>query len=110
MKKLFSLLVIGVLSLAIAGCTTFKPTAYKTLKTTADTVDIAMKAYAEALVTPGSNIGSDTQIKVQELHGQFQKVFRQAVTAAQFDLATAPPAEVAALAAEIATLIATYVK
>lgn len=91
--------------LVLPACqSTPKTIAYKTLKSTADAVDGAMKAYTESVATGA--LAEDP--KVRELHGQYQIAFKKAVTAAHFDYATATPAEVAGLAAEITGLIASY--
>ena len=108
MRKLFTLTVCAVLGLALlvlpACQSTPKTVAFKTLKATADAVDGAMKAYTEAVVSGAVQ----EDVKVRELHGQFQAAFKRAVTAAHFDYATAAPEEVAALAADITGLIAGY--
>lgn len=101
--------------LTLLGATSFltgcagkgKTGAYKTLKTVADTVDTAMKAFSDVVVR--GDVPADTQVKVQLLHEQYRVAFRQAVQLAQFDYESAAPAQVASLAAELAALIAVYV-
>ena len=110
MKKLLSLFICGLLLFAITilpGCAGApKAVAYKTLKSVSDSVDAAMKVYAEAVVN--GHIDATTQVRVRDLHDQYRKAFAQAINAARFDYENAAPGDVAGLAAEITTLIATY--
>jgi hypothetical protein len=112
MNKLFTLFICGLLLCAttvLPGCAgSGKTVAYKTLKAVSDSVDMGMKAFAEATVK--GVIDDGTQAKVKGLHDQYRIAFQKAVVAAQFDYATAAPAEVAGLAAELTALIATYIK
>lgn len=111
MQKIFTMGICAVLSCAIlflTACNTPpKTVAYKTLRITADAVDNAMKAAAEAKV---KGVMDDVAwMKVAVLHDQYRVALDQAVKAARFDYQTATPAEVAGLAAELTTLITSYV-
>jgi hypothetical protein len=110
MKKLLTLLMCAVLFGAIAilpACKgPGKTVAYKTLRSVSDAVDGAMKAYADAVVAGA--IDAPMQDRVRMLHGQYRKAFAQALNAARFDYENAAPGELAGLAAELTTLIATY--
>jgi uncharacterized lipoprotein YmbA len=74
MKKLITLLtcltLLGATSLMTGCAGTGKATAYKSLKTVAESVDVAMKAFTEAVVLGA--VGAEDQIKVQVLHTQYQ--------------------------------------
>lgn len=111
MKKLFGLLVcallVGAIALSTACVGTPKSIAYKTLKSTEDTVDAAMRGYADAVVAGAVEQKVQDQVRIQ--YGRYQVAFEQAVQAAKLDLQTATPAEVAGLAAELTALIASYV-
>ena len=111
MKKLITLLtcltLLGATSL-LTGCAgTGKTFAHKSLKTVAESVDVAMKAFTDAVVLGA--VDADAQIKVQVLHTQYQIALKKAVTLAQFDYSESTPAEVAGLAAELTAFIAVYV-
>jgi hypothetical protein len=111
MKKLITLLtcltLLGATSI-LTGCAgTGKNVAYKSLKTVAESVDVGMKAFAEAVLTGA--VEPEAQLKVQVLHTQYQLALKKAVTLAQFDYENAAPAEVAGLAAELTSFIAVYV-
>ena len=110
MRKLFTLAVCALLLSAtnfLAGCTTSqKSAAYRTLKTVADSVDAAMTAAAEAKVL--GIVSDEDWTKIRVLHDRYRVTFKQAVIAAKFDYASAAPAEVAGLAAELAALVATF--
>lgn len=105
---LLTCLALLAATAGFSGCAgTGKTVAFKTLKTVSDSVDFAMKAFAEATVAGA--IDAPTQAKVRALHGEYQAAFKQAVVAAQFDYAAAAPGEVAGLAAQLTALVATYI-
>lgn len=112
MKYLITLVTCACLLGAthfLTGCAgSGKNTAYKTLKTIGDTVDAATRAFAEANAVGA--IDAATVQKVRELHEQYRVAFKNAIVAAQFNYEDAAPAQVAALAAELVSLIATYVQ
>lgn len=84
-----------------------KNKSYKTLNAIADMVNTAKRAYAAAevqgLVTP------EQTARVIELDTRYRAAMRQAVVAARFNYSTAAPEDVALLATDLATLIASYV-
>lgn len=110
MKKLITLFtclaLFGATSL-MTGCKgPGKSFAHKSLKTIAESVDVAMRAFAEAVVTGA--VDAEAQVKVQVLHTKYQIALKKAIALAQFDYESAAPAEVAGLAAEITSFIAVY--
>lgn len=106
--KVIQAIVCGLLAVAVMvlpACQgTPKTVAYKTLKTVSDTVDVAMKAYADAVVA--GQVPEGTQVRVRQMHQDYRKAFAQALNAARFDYENAAPAEVSGLAAELAAYIA----
>lgn len=110
MTKFLTLFLCAVLFGAtslLTGCQgTPKRVAYKTLKITAETVDSAMTAYAEAVVL--GLVHEVDQAKVRALHDQYRIAFVKAVAAAEFDYENATPGEVAGLASGLVALVAAY--
>lgn len=91
------------------GCTTSqKATAYKSLAIVASSVDAGMRAFADAVVQ--GKVPSETQAKVRDLHGRYQKALQAAILVAHFDTGKAAPADVTALATELLTLITAVTK
>lgn len=109
--KVIQAIVCGLLAVAVMvlpACQgTPKTVAYKTLKTVSDTVDVAMKAYADAVVA--GQVPEGTQVRVRQMHQDYRKAFAQALNAARFDYENAAPAEVSGLAAELAAYIASLI-
>lgn len=92
----------------VAGCsggcaTTQRALAYKTLNIVATSVDAGMKAFADAVVA--GKVPAETQAKVKDLHGRYQKALQAAIVAAKFDVSAPAPADVKALASELLNLI-----
>lgn len=110
MKKLLTFAMCAILMGATwlaTGCNTpAKTVAYKTLKSVADTVDVSMKAYAEAVAVGA--VDAESIAKVNRLHDQYRVAFKKAVLAAKFDYATASPAELSSLAFELVGAITQY--
>ena len=100
-------LLLGATWIITPGCSTpAKTVAYKTLKSVGETVDTAMKAYAEAIAVGA--VDAENQAKVRSLHDQYRASFKKAVLAARFDYTTASPAELSSLAFELVTAISQY--
>lgn len=81
---------------------------YKTLRSVAESVDSAMRTYAQAVAL--NRVTPEMQAKVRDLHGRYQPALEQAVVAARFNFEAAAPEEIAGLAAEITTTILTIIK
>lgn len=100
-------MLLGATWLVTPGCSTPQKTvAYKTLKSVADTVDTAMKAYAEAVAVGA--VDQSNIVKISQLHDQYRVVLKKAVVAARFDYTTAAPAELSSLAFELVGAITQY--
>lgn len=108
MKKLFALIPLIVLAFGLTACQTSpKAIAYKTLKSTADAVDSAMKAYADLVVQ--GQVDLTTQTKVQGIHDKYRVAMTAAVQAAQFDTSAITPASVSQLAGDLSAAVAQIV-
>lgn len=91
------------------GCTTSqKAVAYKTLNIIATSVDAGMKAFTDAVVA--GKVPQQTQDKIRNLHGQYQKALQAAILAARFDTSKVAPENLQALASELLVLITEAVK
>lgn len=112
MSKLLTIVTCAVLLCAtsfLTGCAgKGKAAAYKTLKTIGESVDSATKAFTDAVAVGA--VDAATVQRVRELHEQYRVAYKNALIAAQFNYEDAAPAQVAALAAELTALIATYVR
>lgn len=101
MRNLHAFIALAMI-LAAQGCTQ-KEATYQTLRSVATAVDGARKVYADALnlnmVTP------EKEAEIDKLIADYQTQMNTAITLAQFDYSTAPPAELAALASRLTTEI-----
>lgn len=94
-----------------SGCKTAQSSraiAGKTLLGIAQSVDAAMRTYAEAVKL--GQVNAETQAKIRDLHGRYQPALEQAVIAARFNFESAAPHELAAMAAEITATIVQIVR
>lgn len=110
MKKLLLFALCSLLLIApalMAGCAgTPKAVAYKTLKAVGDSVDVAMEAYADAVVA--GEISLESQAHIKKLHDQYRTAFSKAVIAAGFNDETAAPSEVVELASELVSHVTSF--
>jgi len=86
-----------------SGCSTARTNAYKTLAITANTVDVALKAYADARVA--GKVSDDTHAKVSEIKTRYEKAFLAAATAAQANLESPSPADLIAVTTELLEIV-----
>jgi hypothetical protein len=93
-------LPLGVLT---SGCATSRTIAYQTLASVEATVDAAMQRYADLVVR--GQVPADTQAKVKQAYEAYQTAFHAAVTAAQLNVNSAAPADVAKLGDDVANLV-----
>lgn len=92
-------------ALLFGGCvnTSQETAAFKTLGAVGYTVDGAMKTYSDAVVA--GHITPGNQNKVANLFNRYQPLYNASVRAARSDLTALAPEELAAIAAELTTLI-----
>lgn len=94
------LLDVSPLLLVGPGCASSpRAIAFKTLSSVAHTVDAAMVAYADRVVA--GKVDAATQAKVRDLKLRYEKAFLIAATAAQANLESATPTELANIAAAL---------
>ena len=117
MKRFASLALAAALYLGpplavgtvFVGCTTSqKAVAYKSLNIVATSTDMAMKAFADAVVA--GKVTPLIQNKVRDLHGRYSQAMQAAIAAARFDTAAASPENVTALSEEILKLISEVIR
>lgn len=112
MKTLYSWLICAVLAIAIVvlpGCAgTPKRVAYKSIRVVADGVDVAMKAYAEGVVT--GSIPLEKVPQIRRMHDEYRAVLWKALVAAEFNYEAASPATLTTLAFQLTSDIARYIK
>jgi hypothetical protein len=88
----------------LSGCaTSSRKVAYQTLASVEATVDAAMQRYADLVVR--GQVPADIQAKVKQAYEAYQTAFHAAVTAAQLNVNSAAPADVAKLGDDVANLI-----
>jgi hypothetical protein len=102
MKQAINIMFALSLLMGPVGCQS-STTAYKTLGGIGFTVDGAMTAYSDAVVS--GVVSEQDQAKVRILHGKYRPVYEAAVRAASQDLSTLAPEELSAIAAELTILI-----
>lgn len=101
-----ALVTVGLLlALVSGGCMNMshETTAYKTLGGVGFSVDGAMTAFANAVVA--KQIDAETQMEVRRMHKLYQPIYRASVQAASRDMTTLAPDDLAAIAAELVTVI-----
>lgn len=100
-----SILLVSMPFVGQLGCQapTAQKISYGTLSTIATSVDSAMQSYGAAV--KAGLVDEATQAKVRNLFNRYQPVMQRAVLAAKFDFSTQPPAELAAIAADLTTAI-----
>lgn len=111
MKLALLIVLLACSPVAFIACKTpqnVQTVSYKTLRSIAESVDSAMRTYAQAVAL--NQVAPETQSKIRDLHGRYQPALEQAVIAARFDFGAAAPEEIAALAAEITTTVLTILK
>lgn len=91
------------------GCkTTQQEVAYKTIKTTWETVHASMQAYADLRVA--GKVPDQTHNQIADLHRKYQSAMSVAITAGGLNWNDPPTADLQALAARLIGLISTLRK
>jgi len=98
------MLVLG----SCSGCSTAREVSYKTLAATANTVDVAMKAYADARVA--GKVDDITHAKVVDIKKRYETAFLAAATAAQANLENPSPSELITIATQLVEAINSSIK